>query len=107
MADGQGVRLEPALQLIFGRMHVFTRPTVALRAAEAGIGVTVMPCYRGDAQPRLVRVGPTMDHLDMELWIMTHPVLRHTARVRVLMTFLTDAFAAKAELFAGLTPRPQ
>lgn len=75
--------------------------TAAQRAAEAGMGVAPLPCYRGDASAELVRVGPTFDHLDMELWIVTHPVLRHTARVRVLMAFLQAALAPKAALFAG------
>ena len=92
-------------QMLERRVMHTNRPTVALRAAEAGIGVTMMSCYRGDDMPGLVRVGTTFEQFDMELWIMTHPVLRHTARVRVLMTFLTDAFAAKADLFAGLKPR--
>ncbi len=80
-------------------------PTVAQRAAEAGMGVAPLPCYRGDASPDLVRVGPTFDHLDMELWIMTHPALRNTARVRVLMAFLQSALEPMAALFAGETPR--
>lgn len=61
----------------------------------------MMSCYLADEIPGLVRAGPTFDALDLELWIVTHPVLRHTARVRVLMSFLTDAFRPKAELFAG------
>ncbi len=94
------------------RLHALQRSvmrtnstTAALRAAEAGMGVTPLPCYRGDASPALVRAGPTFDHLDMELWIMTHPVLRHTARVRVLMAFLQAALESKAALFAGKSPR--
>lgn len=79
--------------------------TAAQRAAEAGMGVTALPCYRGDASPALVRASHTFDHLDMQLWIMTHPVLRHTARVRVLMAFLQAALASKASLFAGRSPR--
>lgn len=74
-----------------------------LAAAGEGVGVTLMPCYRGDPDPRLVRASPTFDSLDMELWILTHPVLRHTARVRVLMAFLTEALGHHAELFAGNT----
>ncbi len=78
--------------------------TAAQRAAEVGMGVALLPCYRGDASPALVRVAPTFDHLDMALWIMTHPVLRHTARVRVLMAFLQAALEPKAALFAGESP---
>ena len=79
--------------------------TATMRAAEAGMGVTPLPCYRGDASPALIRACDTFDHLDMELWIITHPVLRQTARVRVLMTFLEAALAPKAPLFAGELPR--
>lgn len=75
--------------------------TAAQRAAEAGMGVTLLPCYRGDASTVLVRASPTFDHLDMQLWIVTHPVLRHTARVRVLMAFLQNALEPLAALFAG------
>lgn len=78
--------------------------TAALAAARASVGLTFMPCYRGDAEPKLVRAGPTFDHLDMTLWIITHPVLRHTARVRVLMTFLEEALGRFSPLFAGLGP---
>lgn len=82
-------------------MHT-NSPTTALRAAEAGVGVTMMPCYRGDDNDVLIRASPTFDNLDLELWIVTHPVLRHTARVRVLMSFLRGAFEPKANLFAGV-----
>lgn len=79
--------------------------TAAQRAAEAGMGVAPLPCYRGDASENLVRVGPPFGHLDMELWVVTHPVLRHTARVRALMAFLQEALAPAAPLFAGEQPR--
>jgi len=85
--------------------HIVLRtnfPSGALSAAEAGIGVTMMPCYRGDASSDLVRVGPTLDHLDLELWIVTHPTLRRTARVRVLMAYIREALEPKAHLFAGV-----
>jgi len=79
-------------------------PSVAVRAAEAGIGVVPMSCYVGDSSPALVRASPTFDHLDMALWIVTHPVLRQTARVRALMTFLIEKLTPMAPLFAGERP---
>lgn len=78
--------------------------TAVLAAARAGMGVAALPCYRGDAERGLERAGPTFDHLDMTLWIITHPVLRHTARVRVLMAFLADTLGREAALFAGERP---
>lgn len=72
-----------------------------LNAAAAGMGITCMPCYLGDADPRLVRVTDTIDALDLELWILTHPDLRHTARVKALMSFLYEALLKERELFEG------
>lgn len=75
-----------------------TRP---LDAAAEGMGVTFMPCYVGDADNRLVRVGEPLEALTMELWILTHPDLRHTARVKALMDYLYKALTKEADLFEG------
>lgn len=72
-----------------------------LNAAAEGMGCTMMPCYLGDNDNRLVRVTETLDPLDLELWILTHPDLRHTARVKALMSFLYDALKKAEGLFAG------
>jgi DNA-binding transcriptional LysR family regulator len=73
----------------------------AIHAARLGMGVTLMPCYRGDPVPDLHRLGPPLEYLTLELWILTHPALRHTARVRVLMKHLTQAFKEQASHFDG------
>ncbi len=75
-------------------------------AAAAGLGLTMMPCYAGDGDPRLVRVSGTVAPLDLELWVLTHPDLQRTARVRALMSYLYDALEADADLYAGRRPRP-
>ena len=72
-----------------------------LNAAAAGFGFTAMPCYVGDADKRLVRVGKPIEALTLELWVLTHPDLRHTARVKALMAFLVDALKTDADLFEG------
>jgi DNA-binding transcriptional LysR family regulator len=72
-----------------------------LNATAEGMGTTLMPCYLADADDRLVRVSGTIVHLDMGLWILTHPDLRQTARVRALMAFLYEAFGAQKDLFEG------
>ena len=80
----------------------------AVEAARAGIGVVFLPCYLGDPLPDLHRVTPPFEHLTLELWVLTHPALRHTARVKVLMRYLTDALLQRASLFDGtssLAPR--
>ena len=75
-----------------------------LNAARAGMGITMMPCYLGDTEPGLVRVSELIEPLTLELWILTHPDLRHTARVKALMSYLYDALALEKDLFAGERP---
>ena len=70
-------------------------------AGAAGLGIAFLPCYVGDADPRLVRVSDPIDTLDMDLWVLTHPELRNTARIRALMSFLYDALSAEADLWGG------
>jgi len=72
-----------------------------LNAAAEGMGVTMLPCYLGDVDKRLVRVTETIEPLTLELWILTHPDLRHTARVKALMAYLYDALEQEADLFEG------
>jgi len=72
-----------------------------LNAAAEGMGFTFMPCYIGDADKRLVRVTDPLEALTMELWLLTHPDLRHTARVKALMAFLYDELGKDKDLFEG------
>jgi DNA-binding transcriptional LysR family regulator len=72
-----------------------------LNAAVEGLGLCFLPCYAGDADHRLVRASDTIPHLDMSLWVLTHPDLRSTARVRALMAHLYDELARDSDLYAG------
>ncbi len=60
-------------------------------AVEAGIGVAALPCYLGDAHPALVRLREPEPELAAGLWSLTHPDLRHSARVRALMDHIAEA----------------
>lgn len=75
-------------------------------AAAAGMGLTLLPCYVGDADPRLVRISDPLESLDLDLWVLSHPDLRNTARIRAMMTFLYDELGAHADLWGGKTRSP-
>jgi DNA-binding transcriptional LysR family regulator len=70
-------------------------------AAAEGLGLTFLPCYVGDVDSRLIRVSDPIESLDMQLWVLTHPDLRNTARVRSLMSFLYEELGAQADLWSG------
>ena len=86
------------------RCRLRINSVVGIHAAVAnGHGLAVLPCYLADGDPGLVRVTETIPELAVDLWLLTHPDLRKTARVRVLMDFLATAIGALRGRFAGQT----
>ncbi len=74
----------------------------ALRAAaRAGIGAVALPCFMGDLDPDLARVLPPQPEMDSALWLLTHPDLRRTARIRVVLDLLAQHFAPLRRLLEG------
>ena len=61
-----------------------------LAAARAGLGMSVLPCYLGENDARLCRVGGTIPSMATDLWILTHPDLRRTGRVRVFSDHVAE-----------------
>lgn len=60
-------------------------------AVRQGIGAGMLLCMLGDADPSLVRLADPHPTLDTPLWLLTHPDLRHSARVRAFNDFVIDA----------------
>ena len=56
-----------------------------LSAAKAGLGLSVLPCYLGENDEQLVRVGNEIPSMATDLWILTHPDLRKTERIRIFL----------------------
>lgn len=59
-------------------------------AVRHGAGIAVLPCYRGDADEALLRLSDPVEVLTTQLWLLTHPDLRHVARVRAFMEAMTE-----------------
>jgi DNA-binding transcriptional LysR family regulator len=74
-------------------------------AARQGLGMTMLPCFVGDADPLLARVPGTALHMHGTLWLLTHGETRKTKRVRLFTEFLTRRLSAYVELLAGLSSR--
>jgi len=70
-------------------------------AVKHGMGVAPLPCFLGDPEPGLQRLVEPPDELASELWLLTHPDLRRTARVRALMDFLSECIGSGRELIEG------
>lgn len=76
-----------------------------VEAVKQGLGVMQLPCFWGDSEPGLVRLDESADAMTKELWLLTHEDLRHTARVRALMSHLYAALQPKIDLIEGRLPR--
>ncbi|MDX3805369.1 LysR family transcriptional regulator [Bosea thiooxidans] len=70
-------------------------------AVEAGIGVGFLPCFIGDTRPGLARLAAPNPDLSADLWLLTHPDLRHTPRVRLFLDFAVGELARLKPLVEG------
>jgi DNA-binding transcriptional LysR family regulator len=91
-------RHAPGARTVFRSNSMLAR----LAALRDGLGIGMLPCFMGDAEPGLVRVGPVRPEADAALWILSHADTRHNARVRALVEFthrglsrLRDRFEAR------------
>lgn len=73
-------------------------------AARAGIGLAALPCVLADCDPELVRAASLPEDFMLDLWLLTHEDLRHTARVRIFLDFMAAALVADADLLEGRCP---
>lgn len=60
-----------------------------LRATLAGLGISIQPCLVAERNPPLVRLLKTQPLPAHPIWITYHKDLRHTARARAVVEFLS------------------
>lgn len=89
-----------------GRIAFSADSLVLMREiCAAGGGLAALPCYLGDTDSRLVRIQPPVTEMSTALWLLTHPDLVRTARVRLFMDFMSAGLARERSLIEGQRPR--
>ena len=79
--------------------HVILDPFTHLQAVKAGMGFSNLLCLIGDNELGLARLPGDNPQRTMPTWVLTHPDLVSTERVRVCVRFLVDAiYKHEAEL---------
>lgn len=71
-------------------------------AVENAIGIGPLPCFIADARPALVRLTQPNPEFSAGLWLLTHPDLRQSARVRAFMDFAAAEIAKQRRMIEGL-----
>lgn len=74
--------------------------------AIAGAGTVVLPCFVGDLEPRLERVGGEIEELRHRQWIVMNVDDRHRREIRTVADRLRDLLRGHRDLFEGKSPRP-
>ena len=65
----------------------------ALRMVQAGLGIAVLPAFLEEAVPQLMPLTEPIDALETPLWLLTHPELKNTMRIKVLLRAFGPALA--------------
>lgn len=74
-------------------------PAAQIRAVEEGIGLGVLSHRWAAIRPELIRVLPDLEPATLELWLVTHEDLRHSARIRAVADHIAAAARADEDLF--------
>lgn len=72
-----------------------------IAAVRQGLGMTILPCFVGDADPLLVRSPGSSLFMHGTLWVLTQGEARKTKRVRLFTEFVSRKLATHAPLIAG------
>ena len=84
--------------------RIATRGNDAMSVLElvaAGAGMSVFPCFVGDADPRIARMAGTIAELETEQWLVCHHEERHTPAVRTVTDRIATLMREHAPLFRG------
>jgi DNA-binding transcriptional LysR family regulator len=74
---------------------------VFLAACSSGLGLAILPCFLGDAEPALRRVVPPDIGLQREVWVVVHQDTQRNARVRAFVDFLSELLEREAPQLRG------
>ena len=103
----------PALERKLARVGMTPNSTVAVRsnsltnlvsALKSGLGVGMLPCLLGDAEPDLQRCLSPIAELDSQTWLVLREDLKHSPHVRAFADFISAYVQRLRGRFAGTAP---
>ncbi len=59
-------------------------------AARERLGLAVLPCYLGEPDTKLTRIGGVIPEMTIDLWVLTHRDMKKSARIKTLIKFLSE-----------------
>lgn len=77
-----------------------------LEAALSGAGLCILPCFIGDAEPRLARASSVIESLAHDQWLVSHDEDRHQRQIANVQKALAALIRGHRPLFAGRLATP-
>jgi DNA-binding transcriptional LysR family regulator len=77
------------------------RPRSLRDLIRSGAGKGILPCFVGDADPQLERVGRTLEELRHRQWLVMNDEDRHRADIRAVIDRLTVLMRQHARAFSA------
>jgi DNA-binding transcriptional LysR family regulator len=69
---------------------------------EQGMGLSLLPCFVGEASQKLQRVNFEISSATVGLWIVTHKDVASSARVQAFTDFMLAELKSEHSRLAGL-----
>jgi DNA-binding transcriptional LysR family regulator len=70
-------------------------------AVEAGMGIGLLPCFLGDSLSSVAQLSDPIQDMGSSLWLLTHPDIRQSARVRAFMDHAWEALSRRRSQLEG------
>ena len=90
----------PGARVVFRTAY---EPMLLARLVRSGVGVQILPCVIGEADPMMRRIAPLDPAFHLDLWLLTAPALRKNGRVHTLIQHLAEAMTRDSSALAGKT----
>ena len=63
--------------------------------------MTRTACCKGEQEPTLKRISNAPPVYHSDLWVLTHPDLRDTPKIKTLMQSISESLSAQRDLIEG------
>lgn len=85
----------------FESKHKISNGNLQREACRYGMGVSILPCFKGDIDDKLVRIPPYISEAKYNLWILSHPDMRQNKKLQTFVRFMTDYVSQQKDLIEG------
>ncbi len=71
-------------------------------AIKVGVGIGVLPCYRGDPDPSLTRISGPTPVVNREAWLLAPANYHSNSAIRTIVEWINELFEQEQSLFSGV-----